>query len=96
MADRRRSRIVGNCVTAVLNGKKVHDNARIEGITGGALDAKETEPGPIMIQGDHEKVWFRKVTVTPITSRRLDEVSPVPSRRARADCVRAHAAISGV
>ena len=60
--------LVGNCVTAVLNGKTVHNNARIEGITGGALDAKETEPGPIMIQGDHEKVWFRKVIVTPITS----------------------------
>ena len=41
--------IVGNCVTAVLNGKTVHNNARIEGITGGALDANETEPGPIMI-----------------------------------------------
>ena len=60
--------IVGNCVTVVLNGQTVHNNAKIEGITGGALDAKETEPGPIMIQGDHEKVWFRKVTVTPITN----------------------------
>jgi hypothetical protein len=59
--------LVGNCVTTVLNGTKIHDNARITGITGGALDAKETEPGPILIQGDHEKVWFRKVTVTPIT-----------------------------
>jgi hypothetical protein len=58
--------LVGNCVTVVLNGKTVHDNARIAGITGGALDAKETEPGPIMIQGDHEKVWYRKVVVTPI------------------------------
>ena len=62
--------IVGNCVTVVLNGQTVHDNARIAGITGGALDAKETEPGPIMIQGDHEKVWFRKVVVTPISSGR--------------------------
>ncbi len=59
--------LVGNCVTVVLNGKTLHDNTRIPGITGGALDAKETEPGPIMIQGDHEKVWFRKVVVTPIT-----------------------------
>ena len=59
--------IVGNCVTAVLNGKTVHDNARLAGITGGALDAKEDEPGPIMIQGDHEVVWFRKLVVTPIT-----------------------------
>jgi hypothetical protein len=60
--------LVGNCVTTVLNGKTVHNNSKITGITGGALDAKETEPGPIMIQGDHEKVWFRKVTITPITS----------------------------
>lgn len=59
--------LVGNCVTVVLNGQTVQNNARIAGITGGALDAKETEPGPIMIQGDHEKVWFRKVVVTPIT-----------------------------
>jgi hypothetical protein len=58
--------VVGNKVTVFLNGQKVHDNATIEAITGGALDAKETEPGPIMIQGDHEKVTYRKVTVTPI------------------------------
>jgi hypothetical protein len=60
--------IIGNCLTALLNGKTVHNNAQIPGITGGALDAKETEPGPIMIQGDHEVVWFRKVVVTPITN----------------------------
>ena len=58
--------VVGNRVTATLNGKKVHDNAVIEGVTGGTLDANETAPGPIMLQGDHGKVWFRKVTVTPI------------------------------
>ena len=60
--------IVGNCVSVTLNGQKLHDNSKIPGITGGALDAKETEPGPIMIQGDHEKVWYRKVVVTPITN----------------------------
>jgi hypothetical protein len=60
--------VVGNCLSATLNGQKIHDNSRIAGITGGALDAKETEPGPIMIQGDHEKVWYRKVVVTPIVS----------------------------
>lgn len=59
--------VVGNRVTVTLNGTRVHDNAVIEGITGGALDAKETEPGPIMLQGDHGKVSFRKVVVTPIT-----------------------------
>jgi hypothetical protein len=59
--------VVGNRVTVTLNGQKVHDNAVIEGITGGALDANESAPGPIMLQGDHGKVMFRKVVVTPIT-----------------------------
>jgi hypothetical protein len=59
--------VVGNKITVTLNGQKVHDNATLEAITGGALDANETEPGPIMLQGDHGKVWYRKVTVTPIT-----------------------------
>lgn len=58
--------IVANKVTAVLNGQKVQDNATIEGITGGALDANESAPGPLMIQGDHSKVSFRRITVTPI------------------------------
>jgi hypothetical protein len=58
--------VVGNRVTVVLNGQKVQDNAVIEGITGGALDANETENGPIMLQGDHGKVMFRRVVVTPI------------------------------
>ena len=34
--------VVGNRVSVVLNGQKLHDNAVIEGITGGALDANET------------------------------------------------------
>lgn len=58
--------IVGNRVTVTLNGQVVQDNIVIDGITGGALDAHEGEPGPVMIQGDHEKVYFRNVTVTPI------------------------------
>lgn len=58
--------IVGNRVTVFLNGKKVHDNQAIDGITGGALDADEAAPGPIMLQGDHEKVFYRKVTVWPV------------------------------
>ncbi len=58
--------IVGNKLTVILNGTKVHDNATIQAITGGALDANEDQPGPIMLQGDHGKVWFRKLVVTPI------------------------------
>ena len=63
--------VVGNRVTVTHNGQRVHDNAVLEAITGGALDIDETAPGPIMIQGDHTKVWFRKITITPITKAGL-------------------------
>ncbi|MEZ5318804.1 MAG: DUF1080 domain-containing protein [Vicinamibacterales bacterium] len=59
--------VVGNRVTVTLNGQRVQDNSVIEGITGGALDNDELAPGPLMVQGDHSKVWFRKLVVTPIT-----------------------------
>ena len=58
--------LVGNRVTVLLNGTKVHDNAVIDGITGGALDSDEGKPGPIMIQGDHSRIWIRRIDVTPI------------------------------
>lgn len=59
--------VVGNRVTVTLNGRRVHDNAVIGGITGGALDANESEPGPLMLQGDHGRIMFRRIVVTPIT-----------------------------
>ncbi len=58
--------LVGNRVTVILNGQKVKDNTVIDGITGGALDSDEGAPGPIMIQGDHSRIWVRKLVVTPI------------------------------
>jgi hypothetical protein len=59
--------LIGNRVTVVLNGQKVHDNVAIDGITGGALNSDEGAPGPIMIQGDHSKIWVRRLVVKPIT-----------------------------
>ena len=58
--------LVANRVTVTLNGQRVHDNAAIDGITGGALDNNESAPGPLMLQGDHSPVWIRKLVVTPI------------------------------
>jgi len=58
--------LIANHVTVILNGTKIINNAEVPGITGGALDAKEKEPGPIMLQGDHGKVQFRKVRLTPL------------------------------
>jgi Domain of Unknown Function (DUF1080) len=55
----------GQRVTIALNGKTIADNEVITGITGGALDSAEGTPGPLMLQGDHGKVSFKKITLTP-------------------------------
>jgi hypothetical protein len=57
--------LVGRVVTVVLNGERVIDRQTIPGITGGALDSDEGSPGPILLQGDHGPIDFRKVTLTP-------------------------------
>jgi hypothetical protein len=46
--------LVGRTVTVVRNGVTIHENLEIPGITGGALDSNEGEPGPFFLQGDHD------------------------------------------
>jgi len=58
--------LVGRLVTVVANGEKVICNAEIPGITGGAINSKEGEPGPILIQGDHGPIDFRSIVITPV------------------------------
>ena len=57
--------LVGRNVTIVHNGIEVISNRPIPGITGGSLDSNEGNPGPILIQGDHGPVEFRKFVITP-------------------------------
>lgn len=57
--------LIGRLVTVVLNGKTIITNQEIPGITGAALDSKEGEPGPLLLQGDHGPVDFRNIIVTP-------------------------------
>lgn len=57
--------LVGRMVTVVLNDTEVICNRPVPGITGGALDGNEGEPGPILIQGDHGPVKFRNIVITP-------------------------------
>ena len=57
--------LVGRMITVVANGKTIICNQEIPGITGGALDSKEGEPGPLLIQGDHGPVEYRNIIITP-------------------------------
>ena len=57
--------LIGRRVTVVANGKTIINDQIIPGITGGALDSKEGEPGPIFLQGDHGPVEYRNIVITP-------------------------------
>lgn len=57
--------LVGRTVSEVHDGVQVIDHRVIQGITGGALDANEGDPGPFYIQGDHTGgLQFRNITVS--------------------------------
>ena len=57
--------LVGRTVTIMRDGVMKVDHREIVGITGGALDANEGEPGPFYIQGDHTGgLKFRNITVS--------------------------------
>lgn len=55
--------IKGDKVTVILNGEKVHDNVTVEKPTGGELDRDVDQPGPVMLQGDHGSISFRKIEI---------------------------------
>jgi len=56
--------LVGRTVTIVRDGVLTIDHKEIPGITGGALDANEGDPGPFYLQGDHTGgLKFRNIRV---------------------------------
>jgi 3-keto-disaccharide hydrolase len=57
--------LVGRTVTVIRDGVKIIDEQDIPGITGGALDSHEAEPGPIYLQGDHTGgLKYRNITIS--------------------------------
>lgn len=55
--------IIGNRITVILNGQKIHDHVECPRATGGELDNRVNEPGPILLQGDHGAVAFRNIRI---------------------------------
>jgi hypothetical protein len=55
---------VGRRLEVKLNGQTIVSTV-VDGITGGAISPWEEEPAPLMLQGDHGKVRFRNIEVTP-------------------------------
>jgi hypothetical protein len=58
--------LVGRMVTVIANGKTIICNQEIPGITGGALDSHEGDPGPLYLQGtENGQIDFRNIIITP-------------------------------
>jgi hypothetical protein len=58
---------VGDTLTVKLNGKVIHDKIKIVKPTGAALPGGVNDAGPLMLQGNHGKVWFRNIMIKPLT-----------------------------
>jgi hypothetical protein len=57
--------LVGRTVNVVRNGVTIHDRVELPGITGGALDSNEGQPGPFFLQGDHTGgLKYRNITIS--------------------------------
>ena len=55
--------IIGDKITVVQNGVRIHDNVQCRHATGSEIDDKIDEPGPIFLQGDHGTVSFRNIQI---------------------------------
>jgi hypothetical protein len=60
-------RLIGRQLTVVLNDVKILDRREVEGLTAIANNADEASPGPIILQGDHGPIEFRKIVAVPLT-----------------------------
>lgn len=47
-----------------LNGKVLHENLELKGLTPGGVTGKEVPTGPLMFQGNHGPVSFRNIKIT--------------------------------
>jgi hypothetical protein len=61
--------LVARHLTVVLNGQRIIDNQPVLGCTGGALTSDETQPGPIMLQGDHTTIDYRHMELSPVVKK---------------------------
>ena len=59
--------LVGRTVTVKYNGHTVIDRQKIPGVTGGALDSDEGQPGPIYLQGSENAAptSYRNLVIIP-------------------------------
>ena len=60
-------------VTLLQNGMVIHNNVQVLGPTGGAMDDKVGEPGPLLLQNHGNPVKYRNVWIVPFPLKSSDK-----------------------
>jgi len=60
-------------VTVFQNGMVIHNNVTTDGMTGGAIDDKVLEPGPLLLQDHGNLLKFRNVWVVELPLKGSDK-----------------------
>ena len=55
--------VIGNKITVIQNGVKIHDSVECKVATGSEINNKLDQPGPLFLQGDHGTVSFRNIRI---------------------------------
>ena len=72
---------VGNAVflKILLNGVTIHENVAMKGPTPGGVSRKEKPKGPLMFQGNHGAVAFRKIEIYPLPAAEKPDEKQAPA-----------------
>jgi len=60
-------------ITIFQNGKVIHNNVIFDGMTGGAIDDKVLEPGPLLLQDHGNFIKYRNIWVVELPLKGSDK-----------------------